>query len=47
MGDLRVDGRIILKWILKKRCEDVDWHYIQAPALGHSVPASYESLGVY
>jgi hypothetical protein len=26
MGDLAVDGKVILKWILKEKCcENVDW----------------------
>jgi hypothetical protein len=28
MADIGVDGRIILKWIFKKYCEDVDWIHL-------------------
>lgn len=28
LGNLGIGGRIILKWILKEGCEDVDWVHV-------------------
>jgi hypothetical protein len=28
LEDKGVDGRILLEWIIKKACEDVDWTHL-------------------
>jgi hypothetical protein len=31
LGNLHIDGRIILKWILKKQDESMDWIHLAEP----------------
>jgi len=46
LGDLDVDGRVILKWILKKCGESVNWIHFAHDRTSDELQVSIKRLGI-